>query len=65
VIEWRTNAKVGDIVAAIVDGELTLKHLARDKGGYYLLPANDAYSPIHAKGRLEISGVMVGLVRRL
>jgi SOS-response transcriptional repressor LexA len=65
VIEWRTNAKVGDIVAAMVDGELTLKYLARDKGGYYLLPANDAYAPIRAKGRLEISGVMVGLVRRL
>jgi SOS-response transcriptional repressor LexA len=65
VIEWRTNAKVGDIVAAMVDGELTLKYLAQDKGGFYLLPANDAYLPIHAKGRLEISGVMAGLVRRL
>lgn len=56
VIEWRTSAKVGDVVAAVVDGELTLKYLARDKGGYYLQPANEAYSPIHAKGRLEISG---------
>ena len=65
VIEWRTSAKVGDVVAAVVDGELTLKYLARDKSGYYLQPANDAYSPIHAKGRLEISGVMVGLIRRL
>jgi SOS-response transcriptional repressor LexA len=65
VIEWRTNAKTGDVVAALVDGELTLKYLARDKSGYYLLPANARYAPIRAEGRLEISGVMVGLVRRL
>ena len=65
VVEWRTNAKPGDIVVALVDGELTLKYLAKDKDGYWLRPANPDYSPIRAKGTLEISGVMVGLVRRL
>ena len=65
VVEWRTNAKPGDIVVALVDGELTLKYLAKDKEGYWLRPANPDYSPIRAKGTLEISGVMVGLVRRL
>ena len=65
VVEWRSNAKPGDIVVALVDGELTLKYLAKDKLGYYLRPANDAYPLIRAQGTLEISGVMVGLVRRL
>ena len=65
VVEWRTNARPGDIVVALVDGELTLKYLAKDKEGYWLRPANAAYTPIRAKGTLEISGVMVGLVRRL
>ena len=68
VVEWRSNATTGDIVVALVDGELTLKYLAKDKQGYYLRPANAAnssYLPIRAHAALEISGVMVGLVRRL
>ncbi len=65
VVEWRTNARPGDIVVALVDGELTLKYLARDKEGHYLRAANAAYPPIRARGELEISGVMVGLVRRI
>jgi repressor LexA len=65
VVEWRTDARPGDIVVALVDGELTLKYLARDKSGYFLRPANDAYPEIRAGGQLEISGVMIGLVRRL
>jgi repressor LexA len=65
VVEWRTDARPGEIVVALVDGELTLKYLARDQSGYYLRPANDAYPEIRAGGQLEVSGVMVGLVRRI
>jgi len=67
VVEWRSNARPGEIVVALIDGELTLKYLARDRGGYYLKAANDAYPDIRAKGdrRLEITGVMVGLIRKL
>jgi SOS-response transcriptional repressor LexA len=65
VVEWRTNARPGDIVVALVDGELTLKYLARDKAGYWLRPANDNYPAIRAQDTLEISGVMVGLIRKV
>src|SRR5512141_2052127 len=65
VVEWRTDARPGEIVIALVDGELMLKYLARDRHGYYLRPANDAYADIRGEGRLEITGVMVGLVRRV
>ncbi|MEO7761856.1 MAG: S24 family peptidase [Casimicrobiaceae bacterium] len=65
VVEWRKDAKPGEIVVALVDGELTLKYLARDTTGFYLLPANAAYPEIRAEGQLEVSGVMVGLVRRV
>ena len=65
VVEWRTDARPGEIVVALVDGELTLKYLARDQTGYYLKAANDAYPEIRAGGQLEVSGVMVGLVRRI
>jgi repressor LexA len=67
VVEWRSHARPGEIVVALLDGELTLKYLARDRRGYYLKPANDAYPEIRPEGdrRLEISGVMVGLIRKL
>lgn len=64
VIERRVNANVGDIVIAIVDEEFTLKTLAREAGQYVLLPANPAYPTIRPRGKLEIFGVMVGLVRK-
>jgi SOS-response transcriptional repressor LexA len=64
VVEQQPNANVGDIVVAIVDNEFTVKYLDREKGTFVLKPANKAYPVIRPKGRLEIFGVMAGLVRR-
>ena len=64
VVEVQPHANVGEIVVAIVDNEFTVKYLEREKGGFVLKPANKAYPVIRPKGRLEIFGVMAGLVRR-
>jgi SOS-response transcriptional repressor LexA len=64
VVEQQPNANVGDIVVAIVDNEFTVKYLEREKGAFVLKPANKAYPVIRPRGRLEIFGVMAGLVRR-
>lgn len=64
VIERRAAAHPGEIVLAYVDGEFTLKTLARDKQGFLLEPANPAFSPIRPREGLEIHGVMVGLFRK-
>ena len=64
VVEQQPNANVGDIVVAIVDNEFTVKYLEREKTGFVLKPANKAYPVIRPRGRLEIFGVMAGLVRR-
>lgn len=68
VVERRTDATQGDIVVAVVDDQFTLKTLARDKDGYHLLPANPNYPVIrpsnNENGKLEIFGVLVGLVRK-
>jgi repressor LexA len=64
VVERGTGAKPGDFVVAIVDNELTLKELIRERGKFVLKPHNPAYPVIRPKGELEIFGVMVGLVRR-
>jgi SOS-response transcriptional repressor LexA len=64
VVEKTRSATPGDVVLAFVDGEFTLKTLARDKHGFYLQAANAAYPPIRPERDLEIHGVMVGLFRR-
>ncbi len=64
VVEREKLAKPGDFVVAVVDGEFTLKELSREQGKFVLKPHNAEFSIIRPKGRLEIFGVMVGLVRR-
>jgi repressor LexA len=65
VVEQQPNANIGDIVVAIVDDEFTIKYLERERGAFVLKPANKSYPTIRPKGKLEIFGVMVGLVRRV
>jgi repressor LexA len=64
-VERAAEASPGDFVVAVVDGEFTLKELAVEQGQSVLKPRNAAYPVIRPAGRLEIFGVMVGLVRRL
>lgn len=64
VVERKSDAPVGSIVVAVVDDQFTLKTLARDQTGYHLLPANPNYPVIRPAGRLELYGVLVGLVRK-
>jgi repressor LexA len=60
------EARDGQLVVARLEGELTIKRLARDKGGIRLLPRNPAYAPIEMRRGQDfaIEGVFCGLVRR-
>ena len=57
-----------DIVAALVENEVTLKYYHKFRNRIELQPANDKYSPLvftkQSALSLRILGVMVGLVRR-
>ena len=67
VIRQQPEAGDGQIVAALVDGEVTLKRLKRGRGGRVeLRPENPAYEPLVFDPPEEprILGVMVGLIRR-
>lgn len=65
-VEHHTPPRPGDIVLAVVDGELTVKFLAMDAGGeYFLRPANSAYADIRPSSGLEVIGVVVSVVRRV
>jgi repressor LexA len=48
VIRSQKDAQKGEIVAAMIDGEATVKTWSKKDGHYWLLPANDNYAPIPA-----------------
>jgi SOS-response transcriptional repressor LexA len=65
VVERGKPANPGQVVVAIVDNEFTVKYLGKERDGFVLKPANKAYPVIRPRGRLEIYGVMAGLVRKV
>ena len=69
VVDRSKLGSIGDIVLAVIDGEFTIKTLARKKDGTpRLLPANStgAFNPIEIKEGMdfEIWGVVTGSFRR-
>jgi len=51
VVRQQSVAENGDIVAAMIDGEATVKTFKRRDGHIWLLPSNPAYEPIPATRR--------------
>ena len=64
ILEDRKEAKNGDIVAALIDGETTLKRYVVERGRPYLKAENRRYPDQRPAHELRIQGVMVSLVRR-
>jgi repressor LexA len=63
VVERDAPARPGDVVVALIDNEFTLKTLAMEEGEAVLQPANSAYSTLRPGDRLQVFGVVVGLIR--
>ena len=57
--------KNGEIVAALIDGESTLKRYLIDHGKPFLKAENPLYPNLVPAAELVIQGVMVGLLRRV
>lgn len=64
VVRRQPTADNGDIVAALLDDEATVKTLSRRDGHTWLLPHNPAYSPIDGD-HATILGRVVSVIRRL
>jgi repressor LexA len=64
VVRQQPNADNGEIVAAMIDGEATVKTLQRREGHAWLLPHNEAYSPIPAD-EATILGRVVAVLRKV
>ena len=64
ILEDRKDVQGGDIVAALIDGETTLKRYVLDHGRPYLKAENPHYPNLVPARELRVQGVMVSLVRK-
>ena len=64
VVRQQPTAENGEIVAAMIDGEATVKTLQRKQGKIWLLPHNPAYEPIDGT-ESTILGKVTAVLRRM
>jgi repressor LexA len=64
VVRQQEDAENGEIVAAMVDGDATVKTLKRSDGHVWLMPHNPAYTPILGDDA-KILGKVVAVLRRV
>jgi repressor LexA len=64
ILEQSKEVHHGDIVAALIDGETTLKRYIVEHGRPYLKAENPRYPNLIPARELKIQGVMVSLVRK-
>ena len=64
VVRQQKDAQNGDIVAAMIDGEATVKTFSRKGGHIWLLPANDDFAPIDGDN-CEVLGKVTAVLRSI
>ena len=64
VVRQQPDAVNGDIVAALIDGEATVKTFRRTPGQVWLIPHNPAYEPIDGN-HAAILGKVTAVLRRV
>ncbi len=64
VIRQQPNAENGEMVAALLDNEATVKTFQRKDGQVWLLPHNESYSPIDGT-HAQILGKVVAVMRKV
>lgn len=66
VEDYAHEVRPGDIVAALIDGEATLKTFQKEGSNIILMPENDRYQPIPLSGTLPtmIVGKLAGIYRK-
>ena len=64
ILEDSKDVHNGDIVAALIDGETTLKRYVMEHGRPHLKAENARYPNLIPARELKIQGVMVSLVRK-
>ncbi|MBL8178298.1 MAG: repressor LexA [Bryobacterales bacterium] len=65
VVEPTPSPRENQIVAALIDGECTLKRLVRVNGKWFLKAENAAYPALHPRSDLVIQGAVRTVIRRM
>jgi len=65
VLEHGKTPRPGDVVAALIDNENTLKTFVLERGQPHLRAENPQYPKLIPAAELVIQGVMVGLLRKV
>ena len=63
IVKKQNTANNGDIVVAMIDGNVTTKRFFKENGTIRLQPENDTMEPIFSN-MVSILGIVVGLVRK-
>src|ERR1051325_3607146 len=64
IVEHGVQPRPGDVVAALIDGQVTLKTFVMQRGKAYLRAENPRYPSLIPQEELQIQGVMIALVRK-
>jgi repressor LexA len=64
ILEHGRTPRNGDVVAALIDNESTLKTFVLSRGKPYLRAENPAFRDLVPASELVIQGVMVALIRK-
>ncbi|MDR2579847.1 MAG: transcriptional repressor LexA [Fibromonadaceae bacterium] len=66
IIRSQKNAERGEIIAAVIDGDATLKHYYPERNRIELRASNPSYLPIIVSEGMgfEIAGILAGVIRK-
>lgn len=64
VVRSQSVAEFGDFVAAMIDGEATVKEFQKDSEGLWLIPHNEFFEPIPAENA-QILGKVTAVLRKV
>lgn len=67
IVDTALQARNGDVVIALLDGELTVKRYRERSGSVSLVPENDRYEPIpiSESADFQIQGVAIHVIHPL
>jgi len=65
IVDGAREAKNGDMVAALIDKESSLKTFVKDRDGTFLKPENPAYENLMPVEELQVQGVARALIRTI
>jgi len=67
IVDKQLEARDGQIILAVINGDYTVKRLLKKSDGYYLQPENPDFQPLRITQFMDfrIWGVVTGLIKKM